>query len=207
MMHPTSNPAPSSTSSSTVWTDAQWEAISSAHRLQLLQFVEGAGQATIKELSEWTGRASTSLYPHLEILEAAQLVAVEVEIGKGRPRRVYRAGAAVGWTAHPRGSASSSESAITLGVQLLSDLALRLRRWGKARIARPSASAPERIAALISETTWLDDDQLTEVNARVTELMDFVRTARGQRRGKRHNVAVYHFPDITLREARDGVTE
>ena len=207
MTYPTSTPAPASNSSSAEWTDIQWDAVSSAHRLQLLHFVEGAGQATIKELSDWTGRASTSLYPHLEILEAAQLVAVEVEMGKGRPRRVYRPGVAVGWKNNARSATSNSDSAITLGVQLLSDLALRLRRWGKARIAWPSTPAIERSAALISETTWLDDDQLVEVNARVSELMKFVREARGQRRGKRHNVAVYHFPDITLREARDGVTE
>ncbi len=190
------------------WTSLQWDAISSAHRLQLLQFIEGAGKASIKELSAWTGRAGTSLYPHLEILEAAELVAVEVEMGRGRPRRIYRPGVAVGWSRNSGGTANSNDSAISLGVQLLSDLALRLRRWGKARGTKSSVVAgPDRSAALISETTWLDDDQREQVNVMVDELMAFVRTAREQRRGKRHNVAVYHFPDITLREARDGAAE
>ena len=189
------------------WTSLQWDAISSSHRLQLLQFIEGAEKASIKELSAWTGRAGTSLYPHLEILEAAQLVAVEVEMGRGRPRRVYRPGVAVTWSRNSGGTVDSNDSAISLGVQLLSDLALRLRRWGKARVPKSLVAGTDRSAAIVSETTWLDDDQRKQVNVMVDELMAFVRTAREQRRGKRHNVAVYHFPDITLREARDSAAE
>lgn len=189
------------------WTSLQWDAISSSHRLQLLQFIEGAGKASIKELSAWTGRAGTSLYPHLEILEAAQLVAVEVEMGRGRPRRVYRPGVAVTWSRNSGGTVDSNDSAISLGVQLLSDLALRLRRWGKARVPKSVVAGLDRSASIVSETTWLDDDQRKQVNVMVDELMAFVRTAREQRRGKRHNVAVYHFPDITLREARDSAPE
>jgi predicted ArsR family transcriptional regulator len=173
----------------------------------LLQFIEGAGRATIKDLSGWTGRTGTSLYPHLEILEAAQLVAVEIEVGKGRPRRVYMPGPAVAWERQASETASEGHSSISLGVQLLSDLGLRLRRWGKARVKKAVEARDLRNAALVSETTWLDDQQLQEVNAKVNELMSFVREARAQRRGKRHNVAVYHFPDVTLREARDGVPE
>jgi hypothetical protein len=189
------------------WTSAQWEAISSAHRLQLLQFIEGAGRATIKDLSGWTGRTGTSLYPHLEILEAAHLLSVEIEVGKGRPRRVYMPGPATAWNRQSTEQSSDGHSSISLGAQLLSDLALRLRRWGKARMKKAVEARDLRNAALVSETTWLDDQQLQEVNAKVNELMSFVREARAQRRGKRHNVAVYHFPDVTLREARDGVTE
>ena len=111
------------------WTAAQWDAISSAHRLQLLQFIEGAGRATIKDLSGWTGRTGTSLYPHLEILEAAQLLAVEIEVGKGRPRRVYMPGPATAWNRQSTEQSSDGHSSISLGAQLLSDLALRLRRW------------------------------------------------------------------------------
>jgi hypothetical protein len=92
-------------------------------------------------------------------------------------------------------------------VQLLSDLALRLRRWGKAGTPKSVVAGTDRSAAIVSETTWLDDDQRKQVNVMVDELMAFVRTAREQRRGKRHNVAVYHFPDITLREARDSAAE
>lgn len=188
------------------WTAPQWDAISSAHRLQLLQFIEGAGRATIKDLSGLTGRTGTSLYPHLEILEAAHLVAVEIEVGKGRPRRVYMPGPAVAWERQSSEPSSEGHSSILLGAQLLSDLALRLRRWDKARRKKADQSRDLTNAALVSETTWLDDQQLQEVNAKVNELMSFVREARAQRRGKRHNVAVYHFPDVTLREARDGVT-
>ena len=74
------------------WTDVQWAAVSSPHRTQLLRVIDGAGRATIKELSEWTGRTGPSLYPHLEILEKAQFVTVEMETAKGRPHRVYCAG-------------------------------------------------------------------------------------------------------------------
>jgi hypothetical protein len=33
--------------------------------------------------------------------------------------------------------------------------------------------------------------------------MAFVRQARAERRGARHTVTIYHFPDVTLRAVRE----
>lgn len=188
---------------SPTWTDVQWDAVSSPHRTQLLSVIDGVGRATIKELSEWTGRTGPSLYPHLEILERAQFVTVEIETERGRPHRVYCAGPALKWKSTAHGSTDTGGRAIKLAVQLLNDVILRLRRWGKVREGAPADRGPRAQARLMSETTWLDDEQREELNRRVTELVAFVRKARAERRGARHNVTIYHFPDVTLRAVRE----
>jgi len=185
------------------WTDVQWDAVSSPHRTQLLSVIDGVGRATIKELSEWTGRTGPSLYPHLEILEKAQFLTVEFETKKGRAYRVYCAGPALKWRSTAHGSADTGGRAIKLAVQLLNDVILRLRRWGKVREGTPIERGAHASAKLIAETTWLDDEQREELNRRVADLMAFVRQARAERRGARHTVTIYHFPDVTLRAVRE----
>jgi predicted ArsR family transcriptional regulator len=165
--------------------------------------IDGVGRATIKELSEWAGRTGPSLYPHLEILEKAQFLTVEFETKKGRPYRVYCAGPALKWRSTAHGSTDTGGRAIKLAVQLLNDVILRLRRWGKVREGTPIERGAHASAKLIAETTWLDDEQREELNRRVADLMAFVRQARAERRGARHTVTIYHFPDVTLRAVRE----
>jgi predicted ArsR family transcriptional regulator len=185
-----------------VWSDEQWQAVSSPHRTQILHVIDGVGRASIKDLSDWTGRTGTSLYPHLDILERAQFVTVETEVVNGRPRRIYCAGPALKWRSTRHGAADTGGRAIRLAVQLLNDVVLRLRRWGKVREGMPADHGPGSHARMFSETTWLDDEQRAELNRRANELIAYVREARAQRRGRRHSVTLYHFPDVTLREAR-----
>lgn len=188
---------------SSTWSDAQWDALSSPHRVQLLGLIESLRRTTIRELSDLTGRTGPSLYPHLRILESAQLVAVETERHQGRACRVYCAGPALGWNVTEHGRPDTRGRAIKLATYWLRDLGIRLQRWGKVREGGPAVHGAKATGMMISETTWLDEAQREELNRLLGELVGFVRRARDERRGKRHNVAIYHFPDVTLRDIRE----
>lgn len=200
------DPAPTSSEPSgndQVWTDVQWDALSSPHRVQLIGLIESLQRATIRELSDLTGRAGPSLYPHLEILEDAQLVTVETEKGRGRAHRVYCAGPALSWNANPTGRPDSRGRAIKLGLHWLRDLGLRLERWGEVRDGGPAPHGELASGMMVCETTWLDDEQRRELNRRVGELVTFIHQTRAARRGKRHNIILFHFPDVSLRDVRE----
>lgn len=186
-----------------VWTDVQWNALSSAHCVQLVSLLESAGRATIRELSELTGRAAPSLYPHLEILEDAQLIAVETVKGAGRAHRVYCPGPALEWSMSPHGVPDTKGRAAKLALHWLRDAGLRLERWSAVRQGGPAPDGAMASGMMVSETTWLDDEQRAELNRRVVDLIAFIRKARDERRGKRHNVMLYHFPDVTIRDVRE----
>lgn len=185
------------------WSDAQWDALSSPHRVQLLGLIESLHRTSIRELSELTGRTGPSLYPHLRILENAQLVAVETERANGRSRRIYCGGPALQWNVTAHGRPDTRGRAVKLASYWLRDLGIRLKRWGQVREGGPAVHGVKATGMMISETTWLDEEQREELNRRLGELVEFIRQTRNERRGKRHNVAIYHFPDVTLREARE----
>lgn len=186
-----------------VWSDTQWDALSSPHRVQLIGLIESLQRASIKELSELTGRAGPSLYPHLRILEDALFVKVETERHHGRTRRIYCAGPALSWNTTAHGTPDNRGRAVRLAVHWLRDLGLRLERWGEVRKGGPAVPGVMASGMMISETTWLDDEQRHELNRRLADIIAFIREATRARRGKRHNFALYHFPDVTLRDVRE----
>ena len=202
MTHPPSTPSESSSSANT-WTDVQWSALASPHRVQLISLIETLNRATIRELSELTGRTGPSLYPHLEVLEDAQLVTVESVKGTGRSHRVYCAGPALKWSMTAHGLPDTRGRAVKLALHWLRDAGLRLERWGAVREGGPAAMGLKATGMMVYETTWLDDEQREELNRRVADLIAFIRKARDDRRGRRHNVILYHFPDVTLRDVRE----
>lgn len=202
MNAPTPEP-PRNAAADNVWTDAQWDALSSPHRVQLLGLVESLQRTCIRELSELTGRTGPSLYPHLRILENALFVKVETERHNGRTRRVYCAGPALGWNVTEHGRPDTRGRAVKLAGYWLRDLGIRLKRWGQVREGGPAVHGERATGMMISETTWLDDDQRQELNRRLGEVVEFIRRTQKERRGKRHNISIYHFPDVTLRDVRE----
>ena len=56
------------------WSDPQWRAVNSPHRMHLVSMLEALKKSTVAELAELTGRSQQSIYPHLKILVKAGLV-------------------------------------------------------------------------------------------------------------------------------------
>ena len=85
---------------------------------------------------------------------------------------------------------------------MLHDSCARLRRYGTTVDGLPVKSGDERERVTMSELTWLDDDRRRRLNKLSMEILQIIREGRAERSGRRTNVVVYHFPDVTLREAR-----
>jgi hypothetical protein len=162
----------------------------------------GLKEATVHELAELSGRTAQSLYPHLEALVHASFLIVREPSETGRRSRVYACGPASlvspvdPHTGHGNGDASE------LSALMLHDACARLRRFGSIAEGTPLGSTADRLMATHSELTWLDDERRQRVNDLMRQIMSVVQDGRAARTGRRTNVILYHFPDVTLREAR-----
>ncbi|MEY4118492.1 MAG: hypothetical protein RLZZ116_1820 [Planctomycetota bacterium] len=162
----------------------------------------GLKQATVQELAELSGRTAQSLYPHLEALVSAQFLVVQEPQETGKRSRTYVLGPAAALPpVNPQTGIGNSER-VELAALMLHDSCARLRRYGTIAEGIPPKTGAEREHVTLSELTWLDDDRRARVNALSMEILQIIREGRAQRTGRRTNVIVYHFPDVTLREAR-----
>jgi DNA-binding transcriptional ArsR family regulator len=184
------------------WTPQQWQAVSSPHRLQLLLLLTGLKEATVHELAELSGRTAQSLYPHLDALVHAGFLVVREPAETGRRSRVYACGPASMVAPVDATTGRGNRDSAELSALMLHDACARLRRFGSIAEGMPLGEGAERAVAMHSELTWLDDDRRRRVNDLMRQIMAVVQEGRAARGGRRTNVLLYHFPDVTLREAR-----
>jgi len=75
------------------WSDAQWRALSSPLRFELVIVASSLCPATAQDFAEVTGRSRASIYPHLQALvDADFLKVIEYRPSARRPVAVYGAG-------------------------------------------------------------------------------------------------------------------
>lgn len=76
-----------------IWGDAQWRAMSSALRFELLIVASSICPATAQDFAEATGRTRASIYPHVQALvDAGFLTIVEHRPSARRPVAVFGEG-------------------------------------------------------------------------------------------------------------------
>ena len=197
MSFPSSEPSPGHG-----WSPQQWQAVSSPHRLQIMVLMAGLKQATVQELAELSGRTAQSLYPHLDALVNASFLVVREPQETGKRSRSYALGPAALLPPVNQATGVGNQEAIELAALMLHDSCARLRRYGTTVDGLPVKSGDERERVTMSELTWLDDDRRRRLNKLSMEILQIIREGRAERSGRRTNVVVYHFPDVTLREAR-----
>ena len=164
--------------------------------------MHGLKEATVQELAELSGRTAQSLYPHLDALVDARFLTVREPNETGRRSRVYACGPASKTTPTDANSGEGNKQAAELAALMLHDAGARLRRHGLTADALPTGSGPEQHHAYLSELTWLNDERRRRINEHFAQIMTIVQEGRVERNGRRTNVLLYHFPDVTLREAR-----
>lgn len=197
MSFPSSNASPGHG-----WSPQQWQAVSSPHRLQVMVLMAGLKQATVQELAELSGRTAQSLYPHLDALVHAGFLLVHEPQDTGRRSRTYALGPAAMLPPVDPSTGIGNAEAIELAALMLHDSCARLRRYGATVDGVPQNSGEDRERVTMSELTWLDDERRRRLNQLSMEILEVIREGRADRTGRRTNVVVYHFPDVTLREAR-----
>jgi len=184
------------------WTPQQWLAVSSPHRIQLLALLDGLGEATVNELAELSGRTAQSLYPHLDALVNAGFLVMREPAETGKRSRIYARGPALSVAPVDPSTGNGNSNFADMGALVLHDASARLRRYGQTTEGVPNPSGFDAPHRLIAELTWLDDDRRRELNGLFTRIREVIQEGRVSRSGRRTNVLLYHFPDVTLREAK-----
>lgn len=184
------------------WTPQQWQAVASPHRLQLMILMRGLGEATVNQLAELTGRSAQSLYPHLDALLDAGFLEIREAGEGGRRSRAYACGptcrSAPFDPATGRGNAQFAEMAALL----LHDACARVRRFGEIAEGLPTGTGVASTSAFSIELTWLDDELRTRVNEHFDAIRAIIHEGRARHAGRRTNILLAHYPDVTLREAK-----
>ena len=85
---------------------------------------------------------------------------------------------------------------------LLHDACARVRRFGQVAEGAPNGEGADSASAFVIELTWLDDDLRRRVNGHFDAIRQIIQEGRSKRSGRRTNLIVAHYPDVTLREAK-----
>jgi DNA-binding transcriptional ArsR family regulator len=154
-----------------VRTEAQWRAVTSPRRLEVLEFLVSAAPCSVAELAEVMGTAADGLYHHLRILLKAGIVR---EVGKTD----------VGGRAVPVFDVVARE----LGFDEARDPERLVALWrclGRrgARLLESEGCGGELHLSLRSDTGWLDDEQLDKVHKHLLHIHRIFAEGRQSRVG------------------------
>ena len=159
-------------------------------------------EATVQELAELSGRSAQSLYPHLEALVAVGFLIMREPSETGKRSRLYACGPVCGISPIDFTSGSGFQEEANLRALILGDGCARLKRHGLLMEGTPLPGPSARVDRFHSELTWLDDEARARLDHHIAAILDIMREGRKGRAGRRTNVFLAHFPDVTLREAR-----
>lgn len=185
-----------------VWSHQQWQAAASPHRLQMLALLGSGESLTAGELAAISGRSAQSLYPHLDALVACGLVAAhDPDASSGRARSFSLTPIARGPRVDPTTGVGRVLQSELLNI-MLRDIGARLDRYARSAEGHPDSDDAVAETWSRSELTWLTAERRAELNALMQRAMQLCEEGRAERIGRRTNVVLIHFPDVTLKEDR-----
>lgn len=188
-----------------VHSDAQWEAIASPARCELLQTLQARGPSSIPELAHLLDAAPDGLYHHARALEKAGLIrVVERRVVGKRTERVYDAvSGRLRLDVNPAEARNGSRLVSLARVYGARALKL-LSRAMDARTGRLDGPAPDTVVH--ADAAWLDEHDLARVTALVDELRDVFEHARTRRRGTLVSLTLLMSPLVRPRSSTDRKT-
>lgn len=153
-------------------TDAKtmW-AIASPARIDVMHAACALGECSAGEIAEMTGRSRTSLYPHIEQLVAAGLLIESGTRPSGkRQEQLYRPIATMVNTKHN----ADDPEVVAYHIAYGKAVCRMLSRVFEQGISRKNVrtSGPGRDTFCASQTVWVDDDQLAELNDLINRITD-----------------------------------
>lgn len=164
--------------------------------------MKGLGEATVNDLAELTGRSAQSLYPHLDALVAARFLEIREPGESGKRSRSYACGPACKNAPFDPTTGRGNAQFAEMAALLLHDACARVRRFGQVAEGAPNGEGADSASAFVIELTWLDDDLRRRVNVHFDAIRQIIQEGRSKRSGRRTNLIVAHYPDVTLREAK-----
>jgi len=138
-------------------------AIASPTRFEVLNAICALGECSIQEIAAFTGRARTSLYPHVQqLVEAKLVVESEVRLSGKRYEQLYQPIARTVATKHNFKDPENVAYHQAYG----NAVARLMARLHERATADPSAvvRGPLRDTNASIQSVWVDDDSLEEIN-------------------------------------------
>lgn len=182
----------------TIKRDREWDAITSAVRIEIVLGLVSIGPCSIRELAELLERPADGLYHHLRKLEAAGLVVgVDTRVSGTRTEQVYDL-AAPNVTIDTDISRKRTRERVA---RLFKSILQHAQRAMLAALESDRAVLEEegRTISLKWAASWLDDERL----ARVREHQDAVNTilleGLRERTGELFSVLTYLAPVVRTR--------
>lgn len=186
--------------------DDEWEAITSAPRLDMVFGLLTAGPCSMRELSELLDRPADGLYHHLRILESAGLVTVVEERSVGaRTERVYDLVAPT-ITVDPSIERQPVRERVSRLFRTMMQHAQReiLRSLEGDRAVLRSEG---KTVTLKWATSWLDEDRLARVHEHQAAITEIMLEGMRERTGELFSILNYLTPVTRSRGAGSSSSE
>ncbi|MGV6815599.1 MAG: hypothetical protein ACWA5W_11425 [Phycisphaerales bacterium] len=160
-----------------IYDPKQMMVLASPIRVEVLNAVCAIGECSASDIAAFTGRARTSLYPHIQQLVDAKLVVEsDVRLAGKRYEQLYIPIARTVATKHnskdPENVAYHQAYGNAVG-RLMARLHERATAESDAVVRGPSRNTHAGIL-----TAWVDDDSLEELNDLVEQIWEICRTSR-----------------------------
>jgi len=173
---------------------AQWRALGSLRRLDMVMVLEAQSPCSIADMADTLGCKPASLYRHMRVLLRAGLAAEAGRRTAGRRwTTMYREGPHLR-AAHfdaPTGRGLTEHGRM---VACLARPAARQYQRAAAAFRGQSQSVAQRQLSSMFERTWMDDRQLDAFKRLVLRLLRLVQQGRRTRRGMRYQVSLMASP-------------
>lgn len=183
-----------------VRTPAQWEAVCSLPRLELLETFSSHGPCSVAELAHWLDRPADGLYHHVRKLVRAGLVReVEVrKVGRHRESVFDMVADELRFDVDPEQGRNMDrlEQIARAHVKRAERLLASASAARAVRLARPGKNTHVR-----GDEAWLTEDELERVNEIVDELRTVFAGAKRRRTGRLHAFTLIISPVVRERGA------
>lgn len=184
----------------TVRSDAEWSAINSSVRVEMLVFMLTVGPCSIRELASLMNRPADGLYHHMRKLVSAGIVRdVDVRSVGTQTETIYQT------------VAKDITIERNIGRKRTRDRSIRLFRTMMQHALRVVEAAIETQRAVLEgskqnfrlnwQVSWLDDRQLAEIKQHQAAISGILQQGMQQRQGQLIAHLTYMVPVVRTREA------
>lgn len=163
--------------------------LASPIRVEILNAACALGVCSVAEIALFTGRSRTSLYPHIEQLKGAGLIAdSEVRLAGKRYEQLYQPIARTVATKH-----NSNDPENVAYHQAYGNAVGRLMsRMHERATANPSAivRGPHRNTFAGIQAAWVDDESLEQINAHLQSVWEIIGASQPREGARLINIGI-----------------
>ncbi len=156
---------------------ATMEALANPVRWEILEAAAALGDCSAADIAEYTARARTSLYPHIQdLVECGLIYETDTRLMGKRYEQLYRPKAFMVGTRFNQDDPKNLDYHTTYSNALARLLSRKYNRASNEPGANPRTDKRNHHCG--SHSIWVDDKQLAKLNTMIDELWDFCESSR-----------------------------